>query len=452
MNVHPRSTGVKLIIVSGLAVSMAIPGLFVAGLIEERTQRASEVVRQISGYSGGPQVFLGPCLVAPYRAPFAAGSVSGGSYIVFPVTASAKLQTATEERRRSLFKVPVFRAEFTFDATFDFSATPSGGPAGSELDWSRAEMVVGVTNARGALEEATLTAEGKTMVLGPARVLPDLTIGTEPASRIRLTLLGTQTELGKPGSTVRVTSSLHFSGAQRVAVLAYGKTTHLSAQGDWPSPGFDGGFLPVSRSITRNGYTAEWSIPFIARGVHAEGPTGSIGGLEATALGISFIEVADPYQSVNRCLKYVLLFVSLVFVSYFVLEVSTGKRIHPAQYVLVGVAQTIFYLLLLSLAERLGFDWAFLFAGGATVTLLSANAGWVFASGLQGIRASITFTLLYTLIYLMLRSEDNALLIGSIASFLAVAAAMYFTRRIDWYTARPAADNTLPGSAGAVRP
>jgi inner membrane protein len=137
---------------------------------------------------------------------------------------------------------------------------------------------------------------------------------------------------------------------------------------------------------------------------------------------------------VNRSLKYVLLFVGLLFLSYFIFEVTTGKRVHPAQYILVGIAQTIFYLLLLSFAERIGFDFGFLLAGGATVILLSANAGWIFESRLQALRALLCFGLLYALIYMLLRLEDNALLVGAIASFLAVAAAMYFTRGIDWYS------------------
>jgi inner membrane protein len=148
-------------------------------------------------------------------------------------------------------------------------------------------------------------------------------------------------------------------------------------------------------------------------------------------------ELADPYQSVTRSLKYVLLFLGLLFLSYFVFEVTTGKRIHPAQYILVGIAQIIFYLLLLSLAERIGFDFGFLIAGAATVTLLSINAGWIFASRVQAFRAFAVFSLLYTLIYLLLRLEDNALLVGAIASFLAVAGVMYFTRSIDSYGSLP---------------
>lgn len=130
-------------------------------------------------------------------------------------------------------------------------------------------------------------------------------------------------------------------------------------------------------------------------------------GLDTTALGISFIEVADPYQSVSRSLKYVLLFLGLLFLSSFIFEVTTGKRVHPAQYILVGVAQLIFYLLLLSLAERIGFDYGFLLAGIATVALLSANAGWIFSNRREGVRALTIFGPLYVSIYLLLRSEDK---------------------------------------------
>jgi inner membrane protein len=160
------------------------------------------------------------------------------------------------------------------------------------------------------------------------------------------------------------------------------------------------------------------------------------GSSQQTLLGTS-IPVADTYRSVTRSMKYVLLFLGLIFLTYFVFEATSGKRVHPAQYVLVGTAQIIFFLLLLSLAEKIGFDLAFLLAGGATVSLLSINAGWIFVSRRQTFRAFPIFSLLYVLIYILLRLEDYALLVGAVASFLAVAAAMYFTRNIDWYSSFP---------------
>ena len=435
-----QSMGLKLIVVCGLALLMAIPALFVSSVVEDRTKRATDVVQEISAHVGGPQTFLGPTVAIPYTIPprFQTDTPKHGMYLVFPTRATAGLRTTTEERRRSLFKVPVFQAELKLDGAFDLDGVPAAAPQGAELDWSRAEIVVGASDARGALTEAMLTVDGKNYTLAPAEISQNIFVDGAQSPQCKLMLFGTKVAGSiKPDAQFSVSSTLRFSGAQRIAVLAYGKTTQVNVQGDWPSPGFDGGFLPVKRTVSKNGFTAEWSVPFIARGVRAEGPGDAITGLDATALGISFIEVADPYQSVNRSLKYIPLFLGLVFLSYFVFEATTGKRVHFAQYILVGIAQLIFYLLLLSLAERIGFGFGFLLAGVATVLLLSANAAWIFSSRLQGFRAFAIFSLLYTLIYLLLRLEDNALLVGAIASFLAVAAVMYFTRGLDWYGSLP---------------
>lgn len=398
--VNSRSMGLKLIVVCGLAMVMTIPSLFVSDLVIERTQRADQVTKEISAHVGGQQTFLGPTLTIPYTIP-AVGSefAKHGLYLVFPAQAAATVKTRTEERRRSLFKVPVFQAELNLDSTFDLTGVPSYAPVGAELDWSRAEIVVGVSDARGALADATLNLAGRTANLAPSETVEETPNSDDTNQHIKLTFFSVKAgEVARPNAQFNANAVLRFSGAQRIAVLAYGKTTHLSMMGDWASPSFDGGFLPVNRTVSAKGFTGEWSVPFIARGVRAEGRGNSIAGLDATALGVSFVEVADPYQSVNRALKYVLLFLGLLFLSYFIFEVTTGKRVHPAQYVLVGVAQIIFYLLLLSFAERIGFDFAFLVAGASTVMLLSANAGWIFASRPQGFRALVCFSLLYSLI------------------------------------------------------
>ena len=428
-----RSMGIKLVVVSFLALLIAIPAIFVSNIVEDRTNRAKDVVQEISSHVGGQQIFLGPVLTVPYTVPpsYKGALATTGVYIVFPVQGDASVKVRTEQRRRSLFKVPVFQADLNFDADFDLAGVPSAAPAGAVLDWPRAGIVIGVSNAHGALADANLSANGKTTTFVPVESVAD----ANSEQRLPLTYLGVKAgNIVQPNAVFRVDASLRFSGAQRLAVLAYGKTSHLTIEGDWPSPGFDGAFLPVKRTVSSHGFSGEWLVPFIARGVRAEGTNVAVSNLDSAALGVSFIEVADPYQSVNRSLKYELLFVGLVFLSYFIFEITARKRVHPAQYVLVGLAQLIFYLLLLSLAERIGFDLGFLVAGGATVLLLSANAKWIFDSRAQGIRAFLVFSLLYIFIYLLLRLEDNALLVGAVASFLAVAAVMYFTRKIDWYS------------------
>lgn len=442
-----RSMGLKLFIVCGLALAMTIPAFFVDDLVDERRHRENDVVKDISNHVGGQQTFLGPTLAIPYRIPAvtAEGPSRHGVYLVFPAQGSATVKTRTEERRRSLFKVPVFQADLNFTASFDLTGVPSAAGPNVEFDWDHAEFIVGVSDARGALTDGTLTVGGKTVTLAPADVLQGLALGADLTQQTKLSLFGAKAAEVRPDTHSNATATLRFSGAQRIALLAYGKSTHLSVQGDWPNPSFDGGFLPANRSVAASGFSADWSVPFIARGVRAEGTSDSITGLDATALGVSFIEVADPYQSVTRSLKFILLFNGLIFLSYFVFEVTTSKRVHPAQYALVGVAQIIFYLLLLSLAERIGFDFGFLIAGAATVLLLSTNAGWIFASRLQAVRALAVFSVLYALIYMLLRLEDNALLVGAVASFVAVAVAMYLTRSIDWYGTLP--DEAAPGQS-----
>jgi inner membrane protein len=438
--------GVKLIVVCGLAFLMTIPALMVFWLVYERSQRAKDVIQEISADVGGQQTFLGPTLGVPYDIVRPRAVTLHGIYYIFPARASAVVKTTTQERRRSLFRVPVFRSNLKLDGSFDLTNAGSAAPQGAVLDWSRAELVVGVSDPRGAMADATLTADGKTFTLAPAGFTGQVAI--DPNQTAKLTLFGTSVaQLPKPDAKFDVTTNLEFSGAQRIALLAYGKATYVVEQGDWPNPGFDGGFLPVNREVSAHGYSAEWSVPFIARGVPAEGPAVAMTGLGATSLGTSFVELVDPYQSVNRSLKYVPLFLGLVFLSYFIFEVTARRRVHPAQYILAGIAQIIFYLLLLSLTERVGFDIAFLLAGTATVILLAANAGWIFASRAQGWRAFAVFTVVYGLIYMLLRLEDNALMVGAIASFVAVAAAMYLTRKTDWYSSMPA--GAAIGSANA---
>ncbi len=278
------SMGMKLIVVCGLALLMAIPAFFVSGLVDDRTKRAEDVVKEISSHVGGPQTFLGPTLAIPYSVPALspAEPAKHGTYVVFPVQAAAALRTTTEERHRSLFRVPVFQADLKLDANFDLSGVPAAAPQGAELDWSLAEIVVGVSDPRGALADATLTTDAKTVTLVPAEIAENITFGSDQSRQVKLSLFGAKAgDMVKPGSQFHVTSTLRFSGAERISVLAYGKTTHLAAQGDWRNPGFDGEIPPVNRNISSRGFTAEWSVPFIARGVRAEGPSASIAGLDS---------------------------------------------------------------------------------------------------------------------------------------------------------------------------
>lgn len=449
-----RSAGLKLLLVCGLALMMSIAALFVFALLMDRSNRAQQVADEVGGLMGGPQTFLGPVIAVPYtrnvvEAAPAAGTartasttVDAGVWHIFPTRGQVQAATESEVRSRSLFKVPVYTADLTWSARFDLTNAGAEAPSGAVLDWSRAELVLGASDARGAKSDIALTLGGRTVALTPSTVEPTVSLGAPDARSgydvsVRggdsLRLFGTRLpEALRTDGTFDVSGRATFSGAQRIAILAFAGTTTAVIRGDWPHPSYNGGFLPVNQEAA-DGFNARWTVPFVARGVPVEGDSEALGRLGGTSLGVTFVEPANPYQSVGRSLKYAPLFIGIVFLAYFLFETTTRRRVHPAQYVLVGLVQVMFYMLLLSIAEYIGFDMAFLIAAAATVGLISVYAGWTFESRRQGLIALAAFSTLYGLIYLLMRLQEGAFIVGALTGFAALAAVMYFTRKVDWY-------------------
>jgi len=454
-----RSKGTKLLIVCILAVLMSVPAGCVFLLLLDRTHRAEEVTREIGGLMGGPQTFLGPVIAVPYTTPPKTEIDSQGNktttpsqtgqLIVFPVTGNAVATSKSEVRSRSLFRVPVYATDLHFTARFDLSQVTA--PANATLDWSRAQLIAGASDSRGARKDIVAVIDGQPLTLAPA---PEgaQNINTDGGNG-QLDLFSSPLALPDMAKPHEVTLDMSFTGAQKLGVLAYAKSSEVTLSGDWNSPSFGGGFLPATRAFHHDqqtplmkgeedlkaGFRATWSVPFIARGLPAVINLDSLSSLGKSELSVSFVEQTNPYKNVGRSLKYALLFVGLVFLTYFVFESTSKRELHPAQYILIGLAQITFYLLLLSLAERIGFDLAFLAAAGATVGLISVYAGMVFKSRLRGFAALVVFSLLYGMIYTLMRMEDYALLIGAVAAFVVIATVMVLTRNINWYGREPEA-------------
>ena len=237
---------------------------------------------------------------------------------------------------------------------------------------------------------------------------------------------------------IDVAASFRLSGAQRLAVGPFAKDTTFQMQSNWTSPSFKGGVLPDQHTVgeSQDGFEATWRVPYLARGIAGAGANIDVGAVNRwnfRDMAVQFIKEASPYQSVERALKYAAMFVGFVFLAYFLFEITSRVRAHPAQYVLVGLAQTIFYMLLLAFSERIGFDFAFLIAATMTVTLTAYYARTVFRSRAYGLRALAILSGIYGLIYVLMRAENHALLAGALASFGAIALTMYMTRNVDWY-------------------
>ena len=459
-----RSLGLKLIVVCGLVLLMAIPAMFISYIAFERSGRADDVTREVSERYGGEQYVSGPMILAPYTSARADGSISEtGFYAVFAQTGAASFEDmVTTIRKRSLFKVPTYEAQGSLKGHFGIvSELETGGAI--DIAWQEAKIIVSLSDVRGLNKDVTLRLSGgEARKFQPANMDVQSHISapthsveyavdsgarhvvTRPEIRRNGWLRDHQgqTYLSAPigdvlakGEAFDVSVDLELSGASRLGLTPFAQSTEVSLSSDWADPGFSGGFPPRERNITDMGFSAQWSVPYLRRGIRAHGKAHTLMALTAPEklMTVQFVSVDNPYQTVNRALKYSVLFIGLVFLAYFLFEVIVGVRVHPAQYILIGLAQSIFYLLLLAFAERIGFTAAFLVSAGATVAATAGYAGAVFGGREYVLRAGAVFGLVYGLLYSLMRMQDFALMIGALASFLAIALTMYLTRHLDWY-------------------
>ncbi len=438
------SLGAKAILVCALTLVMVIPALFVAWLLSDRSDRAEDVYREVGQLHGGEQRVLGPVLAIPYETK-SVDTVQKGYVYGFAQSGSFEAQTQTSTLKRSIFEVPVYKADIEMLATFDLEAlrVAMSDDLSMAVDWSRAELILGVHDLRGVRSEPTIQINGQVLDLKP--VGGGFPVDTRAAPRPMPhggswsgghALTWSVMAAALPSVDVdklQVSGRVVLNGVESISLAPFAQTTTASLSGDWPHPSFQGGFLPTTRQIDDHGFKADWSVPFVARGLSGTVTDQQINVLDGRDMAVAFVWADNPYQSVGRALKYAIVFVGLVFLTFFLFEALGKRRVHAAQYVLIGLAQTVFYLLLLSIAEFWGFDLAFAVAATATVGLISAYAGWTFKDRNRGLTALVVFSGLYALIYILMRLEDYALLVGAVVTFLAIASAMVLTRNLDWY-------------------
>ena len=441
-----RSAGLKLLLVCALALLMAIPALFVFGVVQDRRMGADRALEQISDSIGGRQSLLGPVLVLPYAkavGPLTSDRQVFGHVIVFAETGDAKADIDVSERRRGIHSIPVFDASVSFRAKFDPAKLRDNLPDGAEPIWDDARLYLGVSDMRGIREAFLVTANGKDVSMEPALQTAPGQNGYTPVPRADIRLAGGRIEgLETENRPLEIAARIRITGADRFAIGPFAKDTSMTLTSNWNDPSFQGGKLPDRHNVGEKGvggFTASWRVPYLARGIPGAGTNIDLSEVNAPGwrdMAVRFIKQVSPYQSVERALKYAAMFIGFVFLAWFLFEVTSRARAHPAQYVLVGLAQSIFYILLLAFSERIGFDAAFVIAATMTVGLISAYATSVFRSRKYGLRALGILTGIYSLIYVLMRAESQALLAGALASFAAIALTMYMTRNIDWYGSR----------------
>lgn len=442
----PRgSLGLKLLLVCMLVLAMGVPLLTVGLILGERQSRANQVIGEIGMRAGGPQVVGGPVLAVPYEQRVLTTNAQNviepniirGEYFFVAQSGEANANLRVEDRRRGIYKAAVYEADVQFQAAFD--PTRAVTPVEKTLDWSRARVVVFVRDSRSvrAVEARINGGEAVTMTAAS-----DLTEGepTEmsyiPSGRGETYVPAAVRAFAAPmpleGPTAfTVDAHLVVGGAQQFSAVPFASETVVNVRGNRNDVSV-GGYYQSNEPLTpaAGQFETNWRVPLTG---YEDGGDFRLSSLVSRDMKVSFVSSDDLYNGVARSVRYGILFIGIVFMATLVFEAVSGKRAHPAQYVLVGLAQCVFYLLLLSMTEIIGFTTAFLIAAGATILLLAYYAGASSRSWSVGFSSMLGLSALYGAMYVLLTLEDFALLAGSTVAFLVIAGTMIATRRIDWY-------------------
>jgi inner membrane protein len=450
-HVVPPSTSAKLAkragILIGLILFLLIPLSLIRSAITERTMYRNEAVTRVVANTTGEQKLIAPLLVLPWTdvqdvmAPDASGALIrqqrriSGHVLRAPTTLDVKGALTPNLLRVGLYEVSVYEWRASLKASF---AGELPAPAEGTRTWGTPYLVLGISDVRGLVGSPTLVVDGKpaTLVAG-TRALTGKLDGVHAA-------LPPPTGTALPGATVALDFTL--KGTHSLRVVPLGDDTRIAIDSPWPHPKFDG-YSPRSQ-ITDDGFKAVWEISSLASNVRAsllgEGRTHELGEdkiddvvftriASADTLQVSLVDPVDIYTQTDRASKYGILFVVLTFVGFIAFELVKRLAIHPLQYFLVGLALALFFLLLLSLSEHIAFWQAYVVSATACIGLQLAYLSGVLKSWLRASGFAVMLTALYGVLYSLLASEDNALLMGSLLLFAVLSAIMWATRKVDWY-------------------
>jgi inner membrane protein len=374
-------------------------------------------------------------------------------------------RTKADPLRRGLFKINAYTGHFSVAADFSTLAPlqPRAEHEGARLQCSAPVLLLALSDVRG-VRAATVAADGQGL-----DVLSGTT-NTAYARGLHATLASGRADGDAGMRPLSVRLELDLIGTSKLGWVPAADRTRWTLNSDWPSPSFGGQFSPADRAVRAEGFTSTWNLSSlatsapadIARGLPLCTPAGvgdsdgefvdGAGGQSAKCLdvmSVAFIDPINPYVLSDRAVKYDLLFIVLTFIAVALIEVLSGRRVHPVQYLLVGLALSLFFLLLLSLSEILAFEQAYAAAAVPCATLLGFYASSMLGRLRSGALFGLGIALLYGLLYVLLQMEQNALVIGSVMLFVGLAVVMTLTRRIDWYALFARLRTPEPGVAAA---
>ncbi len=420
----------KGIVTGILILVMLIPMIFVSNLVKEREQRRKTVEKDVSEKWASPQRLSGPYLYVPYQKitkdEKGKTVITYGDFFMLPELVSFTGNIDTEERRRSIYKVLLYKTQLAGSGKFQLQLPKDVRE--DEVQWNDIKLCIGISDFKGIEQEIMANFKGTEFNL-----LPGL-----PSSEIDSNGLSVNVPLSAAdlGTIIDFSTKLAVRGSGQLHFMPLAGSSTYNIHSKWPSPSFDGNTIPSNRKVGRTGFNASWTfnkanLPFTTLVTDTKGINQSL------AFGVSLLQPANQYAQTDRSSKYAILLIGLSFALFFIMEIMQNKPVHPVQYVLVGIALIIFYTLLLSISEIASFNFAYFVAASATILLITVYVHSHFKKAGTAAWFTILLSTLYGFIYILLRLEDTALLLGSIGLFIILAAVMYASRQINWYQTVP---------------
>lgn len=440
-NWSKKSVTLKLFSIGFLTLLMLIPTGMISDLVRERKMLRDQSLEEVSSKWGRKQLVGGPVLTVPYTVKSVddkGNSEYRTAYAHFlPEKLNINGTLIPEERHRGIYVVVLYKTKLKVEGSFEPLNMKTLGVSRESYRFNEAFLSVGISDLKGVNGSVNINWNDSVYSLNPGIATADI---FNSGASIPVSI--------DPDGTYKFNFELDLNGSTGLHFAPFGKETHVHLTSSWGSPKFDGYILPAERKVSESGFDASWTMTQLNRNYAQQG-TGRFINVENkeddgygfsaeegdryASFGVSLMLPVDEYLKTERSVKYCIMLIMITFIAFFFVETIAERRIHPIQYLLVGFAICLFYVLLLSISEQLNFNKAYMISFVAIISLISYYAYYVFENRKLTFIFSTLLALLYGFFYSLLQLEDYALLLGSIGLFVILATIMYMTRKIKWY-------------------
>lgn len=400
----------------------------VTGLISERSYRQDEVRHDIARSSSGEQRIIGPFIMVNYSETsyrYDKVQIKERRKFLLPSTFDMSADLDSFEKYRGIYRARLYKAQVSLKGAFDADDLA----ALQRLDIKNMSLVVGIEDSRGLIRMDDMTMASSDIEVAPGTGLDQLPQGFH--SVLRLADLNAEQPLA---------FDLNFllQGMGQLQVTPIGSQTTVGLSSTWAHPSFVGDYLPVSSEVSEDGFKAQWASNNFSTNIaqlfqSCLSSNHACDELEQRQMGVDLIDPVDHYLKSHRAVNYSLLVITLVFASFFLLELFQARPVHPVQYGFISLALALFYLLLISMSEHLGFNWAYVVSAVASTGLLSVYVSGMLSNTKHGVIFGACLLTLYGLLFGLLQAESYALVMGTLLCFVILSFTMVITRNIDWY-------------------